>query len=31
MAQLVAQIFFYGVPAALILFYGSGFQARTKE
>lgn len=30
MAQLVAQILFYGVPAALVLFYGSGFQVRAK-
>lgn len=30
MAQLVAQILFYGVPAALVLFYGSGLQSRSK-
>ncbi|MFJ3110375.1 hypothetical protein [Pseudomonas putida] len=30
MAQHVAQILFYGVPAALVLFYGSGLQSTSK-
>ena len=30
MAQLIAQILFYGVPAALVLFYGSGLKSRSK-